>query len=112
MWTVPWRDHQSGDTLAEWYEQRISRLEQITRSGYLVKVQWECDYDVSGIVKQKPEMLTHPIVQQSPLCACDALYGGRSEAMCPYRKARENETIQYVDVMSLYPYIWSTLSSP
>ena len=31
----------SGDTLAERYERTMSRLEQITRSGYLVKVQWE-----------------------------------------------------------------------
>jgi len=58
-------------------------------------------------VKQKPEMLTHPIVQQSPLCTRDALYGGRTEAMFLYRNARENETIQYVDI---HRYA-STLSS-
>jgi len=55
-----------GDTLAERYVRTMSRLEQITRSGYLVKVQWECEFDESGIVKQKPQLLTHPIVQQSP----------------------------------------------
>jgi len=63
-------------------------------------------------VKQKPELLTHPIVQQSPLRTRDALYGGRTEAMCLYRKARENETIQYVDVMSLYPYICKYIKFP
>ena len=31
-----------GDTLAERYEQKMSRLEQLTRAGYQVKVQWEC----------------------------------------------------------------------
>jgi len=51
-------------------------------------------------VRQKPQLLTHPIVQQSPLRTRDALYGGRTEAMCLYRKARENKTFQYVDVMS------------
>jgi len=37
----PFRDviTTSGDTLAERYERTMSRLEQITRSGYLVKVQ-------------------------------------------------------------------------
>ena len=30
---------------------------------------------------------------------------GRSEAMLPHYNAREGETIQHVDVMSLYPYI-------
>jgi len=70
----------------------------------LVKVQWDCEFEESDIVKQKTELLTHPTLQQSPLGTRDALYGGRTEAMCFYRKARENETIQYVDVMSLYPY--------
>ena len=83
----------------------MSLLEQKTRLGYLVKVQCEWEFDESGIVKQKPEMLTQPIVQQIPLRTRDVLYGGRTEAMCLYHKARENETIQYVDVMSIYPYI-------
>jgi len=30
-----------GDTLSERYERTISRLEQITRAGYQVNVQWE-----------------------------------------------------------------------
>ena len=42
---------------------------------------------------------------KSPLCARDALYGGRTEAMRLHYKAREGETIQYVDVMSLYPHV-------
>ena len=84
-----------GDTPAERYEQTMSRLEQITRAGYLVKVQWECEFQDAG----------RPIVQQSPLRTRDAAYRGRTEAMRLHYKARENETIQYVDGMSLYPYI-------
>ena len=57
-------------------------------------------------------MLTHPIVEQSPLRTRDTLYGGRTEAMSLYRKARENKTIQYVDVMSLYPYICKYFNFP
>jgi len=49
---------------------------------------------------------THPLVQKAPLKTRDALYGGRTEAMRLHSKIREGEeTIQYVDVMSLYPYI-------
>jgi len=81
------------------------RLEQITRAGYLVKVEWECEFDDAG----RP---AHPIVQQSPLCTPDALYGGRTEAMRLYYKSRENETIQYVNVMSLNPYYASISISP
>ena len=54
----------------------------------------------------------HPIVEQSPLMTRDALYGGRTEAMCIHHKTREDETIQYVDVMSLYPYICNYLKFP
>jgi len=44
---LPFRDVNttSGDTIADRYERTMSRLEQITRSGYVVKVQWECDFD-------------------------------------------------------------------
>ena len=94
-----------GDTLAERYERTMARIEQLKQAGYQVKIQWECDFDESGIVNQKPELLTHPIVEQSPLNTRDALYGGRIEDMCLHYKARENETIQYIDGISLYPYI-------
>jgi G:T-mismatch repair DNA endonuclease (very short patch repair protein) len=78
----PFRDvsTMSGDTLAERYERTMSRLEQITHAGYQVKIQWECELDEVGIVIQKPELLTHRIVEQSPIYTRDALYGGRTVA--------------------------------
>ena len=57
--------------LAERYARNISRLEQITRAGYLVNVQWECEFHDAG----RLELFAHPIVQQIPLCTRDALYG-------------------------------------
>jgi hypothetical protein len=42
----------------------------------------------------------------------DALYGGPSEAMRLHYKIAEGETIQYVDVMSLYPYICKYFKFP
>ena len=96
----------SGDTLAEGYERTVSRLEQITRAGYRVKVQWECEFE------EKPNLLTHSVVRQTPLRTCDALYGSRTEAMRFHYKVRENETIQYVDVMSLYTYLCKYFNFP
>jgi len=91
----------------------MSRLEQITSEGYQVKIEWECEFDESGIVRQKPELLNHPIVRQSPLRTRDVLYGGRTETMRLHYKANDNdETIQYVDVMSLYPYICKYFKFP
>ena len=69
-------------------------------------------FDESGIVRQKPELLNHPIVQQSPLRNRDALYGDRTVAMRLHYRPNNNETIQYVDVMSLYPYICKYFKFP
>ena len=44
----------------------MSRIEQIAAAGYTVKVMWVCKFDAAKIVEQKPELLTHPIVRQSP----------------------------------------------
>jgi len=79
----------------------MSRLGKITRAGYLVKFEWESEFDDA----RRPELLPHLIIQQSPLRNRDGLYGRRTEAMLLHYKAGENETIQYVDFMSLYPYI-------
>jgi G:T-mismatch repair DNA endonuclease (very short patch repair protein) len=93
------------ETLAERYERTMTRIEQITQAGYEVKIVWECDFDRDGIVEEKPELLTHPIVQHTALNTRDALYGGRTEAICPYHTREGNETVQYCDIMSLYPYV-------
>jgi len=60
----------------------------------MVKVQWESKFDDAG----RPKLIAHPILQQT-----GALYGGRTEAMRLHHKAREKETIKYVDIMSLHP---------
>jgi len=81
----------------------MARLEQIPRPGYQVNFQWECEFDNSGI--STPELLAHTTVSKSPLCTRDALYCCQTKDMLLHYKAREGETIHYVDVMRLYPYI-------
>jgi len=84
----------------------MSFLEQITRAVYQVEVQCESEFE------EKHELLTHPIVRQTQICTREALYGGWTEAMRLLYKRRENETNQYVDVMSLYPYICNYFNFP
>jgi hypothetical protein len=80
----------------------MARIEQIAGACYRVEVQWECELDENI----QSELQTHPLVQQPPLKTRDALYGGGTKAMRLHCKIHEEkETIQYVDVMSLYPYI-------
>ena len=83
----------------------MKRIEQIASGGYKAKIQWECKFDESKIVELKAELLKHSIVQHSPLKTRDVLYGGRIEAMHLHYKTRGNDTIEYCDVISLYPYI-------
>ena len=101
----------AGDTLAQRYEQPIARLEQITQVGYQVEVQWECDFD-KGILAEHPELKLHPAVQHRQLNTREALYGGHTEAMRFHHKAGDRETIQYVDMVSLYPYVCKYLKLP
>ena len=111
----PLRDHKTldEDTLAERYERTMSRIEQIAAAGYTVKLLWEYEFDAAKIVVQNPELLTHPIVRHSPLHTRDALYGSRTVALRLHYKIAENEeTIQYCDVMSLYPYICNYFKFP
>ena len=64
-------------------------------------------------MEQKPELLVHPIVKHAPLITRDALYGGRTEAMRLHYKIREGEeSVQYCDVMSLYPCICKYFKFP
>ena len=90
----------------------MSRIEQITRAGYTVKIMWECEFDAPKIVEHKPELLTRPIVKHSPLNTRDALYGGRTEAMRLHYTIEEKESIPYCGVMSMYPYICKYFKFP
>jgi hypothetical protein len=88
------------ETLVERYEQTLARIEQLKIAGYTVKVQWECEFEGAD------DLRTHPIVRHVPLNTRDALYGGRTDAMRVHYKIREGEgSVQYCDIISLYPYI-------
>jgi len=106
----PFRDVKTlanGETLTERYEQTMARIEQLKGVGYTVKVQWECEFEGAD------DLRAHPIVRHAPLNTRDALYGGRTEAMRLHYKIREGEeTVQYCDVMSLYPYICKYFKFP
>ena len=99
------------DTLSERYEQTMARLERITQAGYQVELEWECYFD-NEIMPHHPELKTHAVVQHSPLNTRDAVYGGRTEAMRLHYKLKEGEPIQYVDVISPYPFVCKYFKFP
>jgi hypothetical protein len=94
-----------GGTSAERYENTMTRLERITQVGYQVKVQWECEFEPPEYARVEEEHL--------PLRTRDALYCGHTEAMRLHYTVKENEeTEQYVDVMSLYPWVCKHFKFP
>jgi hypothetical protein len=80
------------------YENTMTRLERITQAGYQVEVQWECEFEPPEDARVEEEHL--------PQRTRDALYGGRTEAMRRHYRVKEGEeTMHYVDVTSLYPWV-------
>jgi len=93
-----------GGTLTERYEQTMSCLERIAQAGYQIEVKWECEFEPPEEEKEEERL---------PLKTRDALYGGRTEAMRLHYRVRDGEeTIQYVDVMSLYPWVCKYFKFP
>ena len=89
--------------MAERYEQTMARLELIMRAGYQVEVECECHFH-KEIMPHHPELKTHSLVKQVSLNTREAIYVGRNEAMRLHYKVKEGVSIQYIYVMSLYPF--------
>jgi hypothetical protein len=65
-------------------------------------------------LRLRPELQTHLLVGSGPLRNRDALYGVHTEAMRLHYRVKESgeETIQYVDVMSLYLWVCKYFKFP
>jgi hypothetical protein len=88
------------------------RLERITRAGYTVKVMLECEFEETLCLRH--ELQTYLLVEIGPLRTRDALYDGRTEVMRLHYRVKEGgeETIQYIDIMSLYPWVCKYFKFP
>ena len=97
---------------AERYEETMLRLERITRAGYTVKVMLECEFEETLCLRH--ELQTYLLVEIGPLRTRDALYDGRTEVMRLHYRVKEGgeETIQYIDIMSLYPWVCKYFKFP
>ena len=93
-------------------ETSLSRYEETARiknwnTGYKVVLIWGCEvrkllWENHGL---KNELSSRPFLKNSPFNIRDALYRSRTEATKTYYKVKQGEKINYVDVISLYPYI-------
>ena len=86
------------------HQDRIKYLKETMFDYEFIEI-WEHTYDFN-VKNCKEYMLffeSNTIVQ--PLVPRNALYGGRTNAIKLYHKAEKDETIQYYDFTSLYPFV-------
>ncbi|XP_054259393.1 uncharacterized protein LOC128984131 [Macrosteles quadrilineatus] len=90
------------DSLHLRYEQTKTKIAKL---GDNVVQMWECEFRKL----KKTENLKHldklPILNNLPLNPRQAFFGGRTGNAKTYHKCAEGETIEYVDVCSLYPWV-------
>ncbi|XP_030761194.1 uncharacterized protein LOC115886248 [Sitophilus oryzae] len=101
---VPLKDDPT-QTLDSRHENTLTKTQHLIDQGYEVIEMWECDFRRNMSVETKQFVEDHPLLINLPLNPRDAFYGGRTENMRTYYKCREGETIKYVDVCSLYPWV-------
>ena len=97
------------------YEATLVKSNTLRREGYTVVEMWECEWqallkDVTSPEHQFAQSLELP----NPLNPREALFGGRTGATTLYAHADEakGETIRYLDVTSLYPWVNKTAIYP
>jgi len=77
------------------------RTEEMRDAGYVVVEMWEHDWDAIDPVPDFPAFLNH----SEPLQPRDGLFGGRTNALWLHYRAQDpDETVEYVDFTSLYPW--------
>ncbi|XP_054259601.1 uncharacterized protein LOC128984320 [Macrosteles quadrilineatus] len=85
------------------YERTMAKNAKFTE--HVLVEMWECEFRKL----KKDQKLNHldslPILNNLPLDPRQSFFGGRTGNVKSYHKCVEGETIQYVDVCSLYPYV-------
>ena len=88
------------------YRETMRWIAQVTISGYMTSVMWECEWD--NLVKENSEIKEHveSYSLSSPLTPREALYGVRCKTFSLHASCIDTSVIQYVDVQSPYPYVF------
>lgn len=85
----------------------MASFQQMSSVEYGLEIAWECQFD-NDILTNHPELKQHPIVQRNFLIISLIRTGVEPR---PWFSII-GETIQYYDVMGLYPYICRYLKLP
>ena len=90
------------------YEETIASLQKIENKGYNLLSIWLFEFRI--LLRENPdlenELLSHPYLKKSPINFRGAMYRNRTEASKQITGSNIGK-INYVDVISLYPYIFT-----
>lgn len=102
----PLKDDPS-DTLQSRYQRTQEKINKLKTTGREVIEIWECVFREEKRRQKLNHLDSLAILNHLPLNARDAFFGGRTGNAKSYHKCieEEGETINYVDVCSLYPYV-------
>ena len=89
------------ETMGEAYQATLDRARALRQLGYQLVEAWDCD--VQQAVRDDRNMKTFfdGISLPEPLNPRHAFYGGRTNAVCLWKKCEAGEEIGYMDVCSL-----------
>uniref|UniRef100_A0A915DKY6 DNA-directed DNA polymerase n=1 Tax=Ditylenchus dipsaci TaxID=166011 RepID=A0A915DKY6_9BILA len=76
------------------------------KGGTLVTLQvhWECEIRQQLKASPRMQVFFDTMLDTSPIKVRECFFGDRTEAIRLYLKAKEDQTIKYLDFNSLYPY--------
>ena len=96
-----------GDSFNDRFNKTIELSKRITSLGYILTEIWECEFNEKkrNCSEIKTFIKNHPLIFNDVLNPRDAFYGGRTENIVSVAEVTGAQTINYVDICSLYPYI-------
>ena len=102
----------TGTSMSDLYQRTLDKRSFLEKNGYKYICIWECEFDkeVESNMDLNKYMKSHTM--HYPLEPREAFYGGRTEAFTMYKEAAKDESINYYDVTSLYPFINKTGKIP
>ena len=73
---------------------------------------WECQFENEKKTDKQLQDFLKTFDLAEPLNPRDAFFGVRTNAVCLHAKTKESESIKYIDINSLYPFVNKTKTYP
>ena len=99
-------------TILEIYEATHRKTQMLQQAGYTVIEMWECEFLKVKDTEDTLQEFLQLFELVSPLNPREAFFGDRTNAVCLHAKTEDSESIKYIDINSLYPFVNKTKTYP